>query len=58
MKKKGETIIFSGKPGIKTSYTLAGEKEKKGPFGHLFDEIYPQGKAGNKSWEKEEGEMG
>ena len=48
------TLLLPSEPGILGYAAVAGKKEGEGPLGELFDYIYEESTAGEKSWEKAE----
>lgn len=48
------TLLLPSMPGISGYAAVAGKKEGEGPLGKVFDYIYEDGSAGEKSWEKAE----
>ncbi len=48
------TLSLPSLPGISGYAAVVGKKEGEGPLGSVFDYIYEDGMAGEKSWEKAE----
>ena len=48
------TLMLPSAPGISGYAAVAGKKEEEGPLGNVFDYIFEDGTAGEKSWEKAE----
>jgi stage V sporulation protein AD len=52
-----QTFVFPLKPRIVGAYSLAGEKEGKGPMAKWFDMVLDDDTYGEKTWEKSESKM-
>lgn len=51
------TVAVPGHPGVAAWASVAGQKEKEGPYGALFDEIIPDELNGQQSFESAERSM-
>ncbi len=52
--RKGDTICFARPPAVTAWAAVAGKKEGEGPLAAFFDEIEPDTRAGEKTWEAAE----
>lgn len=51
------TVVLANRPGVTAWASVAGQKEKEGPYGALFDEIIPDELNGQQSFESAERSM-
>ena len=49
-----QSICFQRPPQIVSAASVVGKKESEGPLGTLFDQVEPDPKAGQATWEEAE----
>ena len=52
-----QTVVLNNLPRITETASVVGQKEYDGNFKDYFDYVIPDGRFGEKSWEKAESKM-
>ena len=56
-RRGARSCVLPGRPRVMGFASMAGPKEKSGPLGHTFDEVFDDDTLGQKSWERAEAHM-